>query len=89
MTGMLGGILCDKGLWLDVAKQKDEEALQIYTALNYKAGIARSHRTHWASLKGKRANYQNAIQHFLTALAYILKALTITAGIVSTYLKST
>lgn len=84
IINILGGIYAAQGLF-DIAKQKEEEALKIFTALNNKTGIANAQNS-LGVIEGRKGNYSSAIQHFLNSLA-IFESIHDTGGIISTYIK--
>ena len=79
-----GGIYAEMGSF-ELAKQKEEEALKIFTDLQLKEGIATVNNG-LGVIEGMKSNYNLAITHFITALG-IFEAIHDTDGITNTYIK--
>ena len=84
MLSDLGAAYSTEGL-LDIARKADEKALNIYTELHDKAGIANTNNI-LGVIEGRKKNYLEATNHFLTALN-IYKDINDTVAISDTYLK--
>ena len=84
MLSNLGAAYSIEGL-LDIAMKADEEALNIYTELHDKAGLANTNNI-LGVIEGRKQNYLEATNHFLTALN-IYKDINDTVAISDTYLK--